>query len=687
MNPGQKPNRLLQEKSPYLQQHAYNPVDWYPWGAEAFAKARELDRPILLSIGYATCHWCHVMERESFEDDSIAELLSLNFIAIKVDREERPDVDQIYMKALHGMGQQGGWPLNMFLTPDLEPFTGGTYFPPEPAYGRASFRQVLQTIANLWKNDRARITQSAEAVTEFLRQPPASADSQIPGPGVCDPVVEYFLRSYDSQRGGFVGNGPNKFPPSMTLLFLLRRYERTGDAHLLAIVENTLDAMKRGGIYDQVGGGLSRYSTDHEWLVPHFEKMLYDNALFMRVLCETYRITGNERYKSWATDVLDYLNRDLSSPDGAFYSAEDADSEGEEGKFYVWSAEELRDVLIQAGCSGQEAGKLLLFYGVSDRGNFEGANILFEGIPREDFLKQNGLSADEWTGLLARARPALLSHRSKRVRPLRDDKVITSWNALAVWALARMAFVFNDPGIADRAQNAMRFLDRNLKQDGLLRRHHSGESRFRAGLQDYSMYGLAALELYRLTFDDTWMKSAVQAARWIQERFARPEGGYFDTEDGQADLIVRAADVYDGVEPSGNSAAALLFNQLAGYGFSEFSGSAEGIVRAFGTTIREQGPGCTMLLLALDLIHHPLPEAAIAGSANAEQAAFLRAVAAGPAEIPFARAPGSAPLLLGKGSTGETFFYICRNQACEAPVQSAVEASRLLKEALALKRN
>lgn len=689
MHPGQKPNRLLQERSPYLQQHAYNPVDWHAWGPEAFQKAKDLDRPILLSIGYATCHWCHVMERESFEDDSIAAYLSEHFIAIKVDREERPDVDQIYMKALHGMGEQGGWPLNMFLTPDLMPFTGGTYFPPRPAYGRASFRQVLEGIANLWKNDRRRITQSAEAVTEFLKQSAAGREqSELPGPEVFESAVEYFLRSYDSLHGGFAGNGPNKFPPSMSLLFLLRRYERTGDAKLLEIVEQTLEAMKRGGIYDQVGGGLSRYSTDHQWLVPHFEKMLYDNALLMRALCETFRITQNNRYRVWALDILQYLNRDLSSPEGAFYSAEDADSEGEEGKFYVWHADELREVLSGAEASGEEVEHLFRFYGVTEHGNFEGHCILHEPASREEFLKVSGLSADAWDSSLSRMRAALLAHRSKRIRPLRDDKIITSWNALAIWALARMAFVFDDTSLAEQAANAMRFLEKHLKNaDGLLRRHHSGESRFKAGLQDYAMTGLAALDLYRATFNDSWMKSALEAGLWIIEKFARPDGAFFDTEAGQEDLIVRAADLYDGVEPSGNSASALLFAQLASYGFSEFREIPEKIMRAFGTTIRDQGPGCTMLLLALDLLQHPLPEAAIAGRSGPEETQFMRHIAASPAELAVARAPGIAPLLAGKADAEETTFYICRNQACEAPVQNAREASELVTRALNLKRN
>jgi uncharacterized protein YyaL (SSP411 family) len=688
MNPGRKPNRLIQEKSPYLQQHAYNPVEWHPWGPEAFQKARDLDRPILLSIGYATCHWCHVMERESFEDESIARFLSEHFVAVKVDREERPDVDQIYMKALHGMGQQGGWPLNMFLTPELEPFTGGTYFPPEPAYGRASFRQVLQTIANLWQNDRAKISQSAEAVTEFLKQQSPPSDAEIPGPAAYDAALAYFLRSYDARHGGFAGNGPNKFPPSMSILFLLRRYERTGEKHLLAMVEHTLDAMRRGGIYDQIGGGLSRYSTDHQWLVPHFEKMLYDNALFMRALCETYRITRNERYKLWASDVLDYLNRDLSSPEGAFYSAEDADSEGEEGKFYVWSSGELRDVLAAGSLSAEEIENAVRFFGVTDRGNFEGSNILFEASSRDAFLKTAGLDAAVWNSTLTRARSILLAHRSRRERPLRDDKIITSWNALAVWALARMAFVFDDAAIGERARKAMRFLDENLQiSTGLLRRHHSGESRFHGGLQDYATYGLAALDLYRLTFDDSYMKAATQAGRWIQEKFARPDGGYFDTEAGQDDLIVRAADVYDGVEPSGNSAAALLFTQLSGYGFQEFRGCAEGIMRAFGSVIREQGPGCTILLLALDSLHHPMPEIVISGDTSAEEETFLRSISTLPAEIPLARTPGRAPLLEGKADSGKSAFYICRNQACEAPQHSASRAAVLVTEALALKRN
>lgn len=667
MQQGQKPNRLQKEKSPYLKQHAYNPVDWYAWGEEAFEAARSRDVPILLSIGYATCHWCHVMERESFEDDALASYLNANFVAIKVDREERPDVDQIYMKALHGMGVPGGWPLNMFLTPDLKPFTGGTYFPPRPAYGRASFRQVLETVTKLWQNERHKIMESGQAVFEFLSQESPPGET-LPGKEVFAQAEGYFKNSYDAELGGFRGNGPNKFPPSMTLLFLMRRFERTGDRTLLKIVEHTLEAMKRGGIYDQIGGGLSRYATDQEWLVPHFEKMLYDNALFMSALCEAYRLTENPRYKQWALDVFAYLERDMSDPEGAFYSAEDADSEGEEGRFYIWQEEEFAEVLATAAFTPEEISRVRDYFGVTPAGNFEGANVLTAGE-----------HADE---IVERAREVLLAHRSKRERPLRDDKILLSWNALAASALARMGRVFEDERLTERARRVLVFIEKSLKHpDGFYRRFHSGEARYAAGLQDYAMFGLACLDLYRADFDAHWLSAAAETANLIRRKFGQNDALY-DTEEGLVDLIVRTRELYDGVEPSGNSGACLLFARLAGYGFGDLHAAAENAMTANSQELRERPAGSVMLLMALDLMLDPLPEFAAAGPDAIKELMQFHAL---PGEMAVGAAPGPASLLSGRESN-ETLFFVCRNQACELPVRTAPEARALLEKSLDLKR-
>ena len=453
-----RPNRLAQEKSPYLLQHAYNPVDWFPWGTEAFEKAKSEDKMIFLSIGYATCHWCHVMERESFENPDLAQKLNQKFVPIKVDREELPDVDQIYMKSLQAMGQQGGWPLNVFLTPDLRPVTGGTYFPPQPAFGRPSFGQVLDTISDVWQNNREKILESATALTDFLQSTNrATTEGDVenvapPGMMVSIKAVDLFFQSFDAYRGGFLTNGNNKFPPSMAILLLIRQYDRNQDKRCIQMVETTLSAMKRGGIYDQIGGGLCRYATDHDWLVPHFEKMLYDNALFISALVETYRVTGKQEYADWAEDCIEYIRRDMTDPSGAFYSAEDADSEGEEGKFYVWSEQEFLEVLEEAGIELEDRKKILRFWGLSARGNFEGKNILHVPVPPEEF----GVD-DRFREKLAKARKALLSRRSRRERPLRDDKVLTSWNGLMISALSLAGRVLDKPEYTLRARKAARF--------------------------------------------------------------------------------------------------------------------------------------------------------------------------------------------------------------------------------------
>ena len=573
-------NALIHEKSPYLLQHANNPVNWYPWGNEVFEQAKAKDKPILLSIGYSTCHWCHVMEKESFEDPITAEILNKDFFAIKLDREERPDIDHIYMWALHAMGEQGGWPLNMFITPQAMPITGGTYFPPQALYNRPSFIQVLQAISKAWQYDRKKLADSAQAIYDFLKQNYDSERLQsysseqghdqkalIDWSHLEKGSLE-LKQAYDHKKGGFLHNGPNKFPPSLQLLFLTAVFRKNKDSELLEILENTIDNIKRGGIYDQVGGGLARYSTDHNWLVPHFEKMLYDNALFAWAMVETYKLSRKERYRKWCLDLFDYIARDMSSPEGAFYSAQDADSEGVEGKFYIWSFSELEAVLQGVGLSGKQRQDIYHFWGVSEDGNFESVNILHEAQPRPQFLAKLGYSAQEWENILAQARQALLAKRSKRVHPQRDEKILTAWNAYMISALAQAARAFALPELGERAQKAANFLWQNMRtqQGELLRRFCQGEARFAGNLSDYAALACAFIDLYRANFDIENMKRANELRAKIIENFIRQGGGFYDTPEENMDLIIRPRDNSDGVEPSGNALAARLFYNLAQYG-------------------------------------------------------------------------------------------------------------------------
>ncbi|MBI3394918.1 MAG: thioredoxin domain-containing protein [Spirochaetia bacterium] len=691
MSSDRKPNRLIEEKSPYLLQHAYNPVDWFPYGDAAFAKAASEDKLVLVSIGYATCHWCHVMERESFEDEDTARLLNDRFVAIKVDREERPDVDQIYMKALQATGQHGGWPLNMFVMPDRRPVAGGTYFPPVPTQGRPSFKQILDTLDEAWRSTRDKVVESAEALTGYVRSGPgagAPPNGSYPGAEALDAAAGHYERSFDAYRGGFLTNGPNKFPPSMGLLFLLRRYNAGRNARHLEIVERTLDAMKRGGIYDQVGGGLSRYSTDHDWLVPHFEKMLYDNALFALALVETYKTTQNDRYRAWALDVFDYLFRDMTSPDGAFYSAEDADSEGEEGKFYLWTSTEIQSVLSRAGILDEDIRRLMQFWGVTMRGNFEGRSILNEPIARDEFVRGVGMDVPSWDTLVLRARSVLLDERSKRIRPLRDDKILVSWNALAITALSRAACVFGEPKLAQHAVRAAEFIWNAMYKDGTLyRRHRDGDARHFGTLADYAQLGCAYVDLYRATFNPVWLGRATELGTCITKYFEGP-GAYYDSSNQVNDVLTRMIDGYDGVEPSGNSAAARLFLMLASYGIASADNRAraEKIFSFFRENLAQYGTAYPAMLGALDRLLFPEVEFVVTegdddgNGVYAEMIAWIRTHADADAAVAGVKkgagVPGSdslVPLLEGRLTAPKTTAWVCRNFACELPAHSVKE--------------
>ena len=682
-------NKLIFEKSPYLLQHAHNPVDWHPWSQEAFEKAKREDKLLLVSIGYATCHWCHVMEHESFENPELAEYLNMHFVPVKVDREERPDVDKIHMDALHILGQQGGWPLNMFVTPEGKPVTGGTYFPPSPMYGRQSFGELLHSLVLIWKNEREKIYSTANEIAAHLQQkatPTDNGHSELTWE-VEEQTVAHFRESYDSRYGGFIQQPQNKFPPSMGLMLLLRHFHRTGNPDSLEMVEKTLQKMFTGGIYDQLGGGLSRYSTDFEWLVPHFEKMLYDNSLFVWALIETFQITKNPLYERAVRDVLTYVERDMTSQDGAIFSAEDADSEGVEGKFYLWSKAEVMEIL------GHDTGELACeFWDITENGNFEGKNIL--NCPRtvEDIAKQFQVTNEELQIQLRSAREKLLAVRSQRIRPLLDDKVLTSWNALMISAFARAARVFGDADFEKRAVRAANFIFNNLrdKSGRLLRRWRDGEARYPAYLCDYAQLTVACLDLYETTYDPEWFRKAVGFSDEINHLFRNDDGPYYDTGIDGETLLTRNAEGHDGVEPSGNSSTANAFLRLRAYGLApEYLNNAQRIFRSFAPHLKQAGGSFSALHCALHFSLSEAKEVVISGRrGESETEALLAEVRGGfyPNLVSAFVENGNShetekiiPLSTGRAMVNRrATAYVCQNQTCQLPVHSIEELRRLL---------
>ncbi len=685
-------NHLIHEKSPYLLQHAHNPVDWYPWGEEAFQAAREKNMPLLVSIGYATCHWCHVMERESFENPDVAKLLNQNFIPIKVDREERPDIDAIYMQAVQTLGQQGGWPLNVFVTPEGIPFYGGTYFPPVRRFNLPSFPDVLMFLANTWKNEYDKVERQSRAIVEALRN--SSQRETRSGPRETlsydgeDRAAELFARHYDSLNHGFEFQPQNKFPPSMGLSLLLRHSHRTGNPHSLEMVENTLRAMKRGGIYDQIGGGLARYSTDYKWLVPHFEKMLYDNALFALALTEAHQVTGKAEYADAVQDVFRYIDRDMTSPEGAFYSAEDADSEGVEGKFYVWTREEIEHVV------GHKAAHVVLpYYNVTESGNFEGKNILHVTRTPQELAKELGLSEEKVRDTLAEARQKLLEVRSRRVRPLRDDKILTSWNGLMISAMARAGRVLEDPDRIRRAERALEFIRTTLRtpEGRLFRRYRDGEAKYDGFLTDYSSIAVACLDLYEATDDPQYVRTAEELMQTVEDRFASDGGAYYETASDAEKLILRQITGYDGVEPSGNSNAALAFLKLSAYTLElSYTEKAEKIFTAFHEDLMEWGLNSPAMMQALHLYLGPMKEVAVIGTRDPSSTEALRrtirkgffpnAVFAFARDTEAEQKGKDVPLLAGRGTPdGKATAYVCRQGTCLPPVTREEELIGCLK--------
>jgi uncharacterized protein len=654
------PNRLAQETSPYLLQHRDNPVDWYPWGPEALQRAREEDRPILLSVGYSACHWCHVMERESFEDEATAAYMNEHFVNVKVDREERPDVDAIYMEAVQAISGHGGWPMTVFLDPDGVPFYGGTYFPPDESRGMPSFQMVMEAVVHAFETKREEIRERAPVTRERLGAIGAvEPRAGLPGTAELEQAAQRLLAAADRRNGGF--GGAPKFPPASSLALLLARGETE-------VVELTLDRMLAGGIYDQLGGGFARYSVDPVWLVPHFEKMLYDNGLLARAYLHGWQALGHERYRRVCEETLDWMLREMRGPEGGFYSALDADSEGAEGKFYVWTPAQIREVL------GEAAEPVIAYYGVSEGGNFEGANILHLAA---------GADAAAPEGL-TEARQALLEARAQRVWPGLDDKRLTSWNALAIAALADAGAVLGREDYLGAARAGAEFVLGELRgpDSNLLRTYKDGRAHLNAYLEDHAFLLEALLALYESSFEPRWFGEAQALAETTIERFGDPErGGFYSTSSDHEELIARRKEVGDHPIPSGNSSAAMGLLRLAALtGEYRYAEAAEGVFALFGKPAVEHPDAFAHLLRALDFHLSPSREVALVGPEVAELAAVVReqlrphlVLAGGP------EGTEEPPLMAGRTTVeGRAAAYVCENFACQLPVTEAAELRRLL---------
>jgi uncharacterized protein len=663
-------NRLASETSPYLRQHAENPVDWYPWGNEALKKAKAEDKPIFLSIGYSACHWCHVMAHESFEDPRIADILSKDFVSIKVDREERPDLDEIYMTAVQAMTGQGGWPMSMFLTPDGQPFYGGTYFPPASRGGMPSFIEVLRAVADAWRNRRTELEASSQQIVSIIAQQQSAIDkAEEPlRPETLLEAVNGIWNGYDKQRGGW-GGGP-KFPQPMGLEFLLSYHHRTGDAHALQMVTQTLEAMARGGIYDQIGGGFHRYSVDGRWLVPHFEKMLYDNALLARVYLHAWQVTGNSMFRAVAEETLDFVLREMTDQAGGFYSTLDADSEGKEGKFYVWTAGEVRTVL------SEEAAAFVAAYGVTDGGNFEGRNILtFSGTVEE-------------RRALAAARRRLFEVRDRRLHPGRDEKMLTSWNGLTLAAFAEAGRVLNrEDYLVAAERNAAFLLDYLRTPEGRLR--HSwkeGSARVNGYLADHSHLIEGLLELYHSSFAPRWYLAAKDLAEVMIHHFGAPSG-FYDTSDDHETLIVRPRDLQDNAVPSGGGMTATVLLRLAGLAaqprYMELAQKSIGQVESL---LAQHPLAFGQWLIALEhALSHPREIAIVGEPGAADTRALLRVCTDGyhPSRtIALGNSGEASPLVeLLEGRTpvdGHAAAYVCVDYTCLPPVTEVSDLEALL---------
>ena len=671
-------NRLRDETSPYLLQHADNPVHWYPWGEEAFARARAEDKPVLLSVGYSSCHWCHVMAHESFEHDATAAQMNADFINIKVDREERPDVDAIYMTAVQVLTRGGGWPMTVFLLPDGRPFHGGTYYPLEARYGMPSFRQLLVGVAQIYHERRDEVEQVAGQLKELLSGP-GLIQSSIIGEELPPTLLEQAQRQisaeYDSVHGGF--GGAPKFPQPMTHEFLLRAYARNGDQAALQQVSHSLEQMARGGIYDQVGGGFARYSVDARWLVPHFEKMLYDNAQLSRINLQCWQFTQHKIFLRIARDIYDYILREMTAIGGGFFSATDADSEGVEGKFFVWEKAELEAIL------GEDAKLAGAYWGVTDAGNFEGKNILYLTLPEEEFAKELGITLVELRERIEAARAKLYARRSTRIPPLLDDKIITSWNGLMLASLAEAARVLGDGHYRAAAIQAGDFLLREMRlSDGaLLRTRRLGQSKILAFLEDYACLIDGLIELYQLTFDERWYREARALADYALAHFRGEDGSFFDSSDQHEPLVARARNLQDGAFPSANAHFARQLLRLAAYtGEARYGTAAISALHKTLAAMQQYPLSFAGSLNVLETQIVGITQVAIIGDIACEETKQLLAVLeevyhpnlVRAVATQAAAAKSAIPLLRGRiMQDGRATAYVCRNFACRLPVTSA----------------
>ncbi|HEY6084073.1 MAG TPA: aldo/keto reductase, partial [Nitrospira sp.] len=669
------PNRLIHETSPYLLQHAYNPVDWYPWGPEALQTAKQQDRPILLSVGYSACHWCHVMERESFENEAIAALMNQHFVCIKVDREERPDLDEIYMQATVSLNHgQGGWPMTVFLTPDQQPFFAGTYFPPDDRWGRPGFSNLLKQIAEVWKSDPAGLRKQADEITQRLK-----GEGQLPlpasvGDSILADAVREFAQDFDPRYGGF-GSAP-KFPPAAGLSLLLRCYRRSGDVKTLQMVTTTLDAMAAGGMYDHIGGGFARYSTDERWLVPHFEKMLYDNALLARTYLEAYQVTRKPAYREVVTEVLDYILREMTGPDGGFYSATDADSEGVEGKFFVWKPDEIRAVLGNE----EDVRRCCAIYDITEQGNWEHVNIPNRLRPLEAVAKELDVTVDELTDTMRRIRPILYQARAQRVPPGLDDKVITAWNGMMISAMAEAGRVLGATRYTAAARRAADFLlaAHRTSSGALFRTSRRGRAHLAAILEDYAYLGEGLLDVYETCGEETYLAASRELGEQLITRFQdRDRGGFFTTSSDHETLIVRAREGADGATPSGNAVAAALLARLSFHcDRQDFRDAAVAAVRAYGKPIARYPRAFAKTLAVVDfLTEGPIELALVGADDDPGTDAFQKSLREiyipnrVLAQTNKTDGTGIHPLVAGKTAVGgKAALYICKNFSCQRPL-------------------
>lgn len=672
MTSNQHTNRLSEEKSPYLLQHAHNPVNWYPWGEEAFEKAKQENKPIFLSIGYSTCHWCHVMAHESFEDEEVAAVINEHYVAIKVDREERPDVDSIYMKVCQMMAGHGGWPLTIFMTPDKIPFYAGTYFPKESKYGRPGLMEALVQLHNKYTEDPDHITDVTESVKQALDSSTREKSNSRLTKDMTDKAYQQLGNGFDFTYGGF-WEAP-KFPQPQNLMFLLRYYHFTGKTAALKMVESTLQNMAAGGIYDHIGFGFSRYSTDEKWLVPHFEKMLYDNALLLMVYTECYQITRNPFYQKIAEEIITFIEREMTGNEGAFYSAIDADSEGVEGKYYVWEDEEVYDIL------GEDLGEIYTTtFGITPYGNFEGKNI--PNLIRanlESVAEEFDYTLGELTTLLEDARQNLLMEREKRVYPHVDDKVLTSWNAMMIAALAKAGKVLNSEDYLSRAEKALEFIETKLTVEGnLMARYRDGETKYTAFLDDYAYLTWAYLELYQATFDLSYLaKGRILLNRMLDLFWDDTYGGFFFSGKENEKLISNDKEIYDGATPSGNSIAAMVLVQMGALtGETKYLDKVEEMYYTFYEDISKQPSASTFFMQSLLLTENPTKEVVVLGGNESSQMTFLQtlqerflpniAVLVGNTPEAFKDVAPFAEAY--KQQEDKTTIYVCENFSCQQP--------------------